>query len=493
MKKHITFLIFAVMITYIGINNLQAQNTVNIHTVSGIITNNMGEPLPGVSILIKDANTWVISNLDGEYSIQVAENATLVFMYIGHVQQEIAVNSQDTIHVIMEDIFSQGLQMAEPIELTTRQRKRMEADNNFALKMFKEVSQQEGDNVFFSPLSLNMAVGMLYNGASGDTQKEIAEAFEIHDFSITESNEYYREILHKILEIDPTSDIAIANSIWYKNSFSVKEQFIGVGKKYFDADINAIDFNNPVSAKIINNWCAKKTNNRIENIIGKTIPNDMRIYLVNALYFKGQWQTDIKFDKAKTTLDKFTKTNKQKIKVNLMEKTTYLNYFSDENLQCVEIDYGNRAFSMLVILPSKNQNINQFIHYLDGEKLNKVVKNMRWTNVWLKLPRFKIENDFSLAQPIRNLGIERIFDKGFLNISDDDLWVSDIIQKTFVEVNEEGTEAAAATSIIMIGAGSPHKKIEPIRFFANRPFVYLIREKSTGIVLFIGRMDEPIE
>ena len=202
---------------------------------------------------------------------------------------------------------------------------------------------------------------------------------------------------------------------------------------------------------------------------------------------------DIKFDKKKTKLDNFTKTDSQKKKVNLMEQTSYLDYFADEYLQCVEMDYGNRAFSMVAILPSKNMNINQLIDYLDSEKLHNAVKNMRWQKVWLKLPRFKIECNFSLAQPIKDLGMEQMFSGGFTNISDDDLWVSNIIQKTFVEVNEEGTEAAAATTIVLAGAAGRPKKIEPVRFFANRPFVYLIREKSTGVILFIGRMDEPCE
>ena len=219
----------------------------------------------------------------------------------------------------------------------------------------------------------------------------------------------------------------------------------------------------------------------------------MMMYLVNALYFKSQWQTDIKFDKKKTKLDNFTKTDSQKKKVNLMEQTSYLNYFADENLKCVEMDYGNRAFSMVAILPSKNMNINQLIDYLDIGTLHNAVQNMRWQKVWLKLPRFKIECDFSLAQPVKDLGMEKIFSGGFANISDDDLWVSNIIQKTFVEVNEDGTEAAAATTIFMVGAAGRPKKIEPVRFFADRPFVYLIREKSTGIIFFIGRMDEPCE
>jgi serpin B len=393
----------------------------------------------------------------------------------------------------MEDEFSKGLQHAHPIELTAKQSERAEADNNFAFRMFREVSKQEEDNTFFSPLSLNMTLGMLYNGASGKTRNEIVETLGIADFSETEVNEYFQKISQTLLKIDPTTNIAIANSIWYRNNFSVKNQFVEMGKEYFDAEVRALNFNSSRAVNTINNWCAEKTNNRIQNLIGSTIPDDMMMYLINALYFKGQWQMDIKFDKKKTKLDNFIKTDNQKKKVNMMEQTSFMNYYADEHLQCVEMDYGNRAFSMVAILPSKNMNINQLINYLDSEKLQNAVKNMRWQKVWLKLPRFKIESGFSLGQPVKDLGMRQMFSGGFANISDNDLWVSDIRQKIFVEVNEEGTEAAAATTIVMTGFGGRSKKIEPVRFFADRPFLYLIREKSTGIILFIGRMDEPNE
>ncbi|OJV31921.1 MAG: hypothetical protein BGO29_00305 [Bacteroidales bacterium 36-12] len=489
----IASLIVALVIICTNTTELQAQDAPVTQTVSGVVVDNLGEPLVGVSIIVKGTNTNTVSNLEGKYSIKVPENTVLRFLYIGHIAQEIAVNQQETINVTMIDQFSQGLQMAKAIELTEKQNEIVEADNSFAFKMFKEVSKREGHNTFFSPLSLDMAMGMLYNGASGNTRNEIIRALGIQDFSATEMNEYYQKISQALLTVDPTTDITVANSIWYRNNFSVKKQFIEIGKGYFDANIQALSFNDSQSANIINNWCAEKTNNRIQNLIGNTIPNDMMMYLVNALYFKGQWQADIKFDREKTKLDNFTKTNGQKIKVNLMEKTSSLKHFSDEHLQCVEMDYGNRAFSMIVILPQQDKDINQLISYLDNKKLHDAVQGMHRKSVWLKLPRFKTECDFSLTQPIMDLGMSRIFKGGFKNISNDDLWVSDIIQKTFVEVNEEGTEAAAATTITMVGAAGRAKKIEPVRFFADRPFLYIIREKSTGVILFIGRMDEPKE
>lgn len=493
MKKKITLTIAVVFVVLITFINLHAQETAVIRSVSGTVTYDSGEPVMGANVMVKGTHSGTVSGADGKYSIDVPGNAVLLFLFVGCIEQEIAVNNRQIIDITLEDEFSRGLQPAQPVKLTAKQKEIAAADNRFAFKMFKKVSEQEGDNTFFSPLSFNMALGMLYNGASGENRNEIAEARGITEFSETEVNEYYQNISQALKGIDPTADIAVANSIWYRNGFSVKKEFVETGKDYFDAEVRSLDFNVPNAAGTINDWCAEKTNGRIKDLIAGPINSDMMMYLINALYFKSQWQADIKFDKKKTKTDKFTKTDRQKIKVNLMEQTSYFNYFSDDNLECVEMDYGNRAFSMVAVLPSNNRNIDQLISYLDSENLHDAIKNMRWQKVWLKLPRFKAESDFSLYQPVKDLGMEQMFKGGFKNISDDDLWVSDILQKTFVEVNEEGTEAAAATTIIMVGASGRQKKIKPVRFFADRPFLYLIREKSTGAILFIGRMDEPVE
>ena len=379
----------------------------------------------------------------------------------------------------------------EPIDLTVKQTKKADADNRFALNMFREVSSFSIEpNTFFSPLSLNMALGMLYNGASGETRTEMAEVLGMADFSETEINEYYQKMSQSLLEVDPLTEIAIANSIWYREGFSVKQPFININKKYFDAEVKALDFKKSDAADIINKWCADKTKNRIKEIIEKPIPNDLMMYLINALYFKSMWQSE--FDKAKTKQDDFTTAGNQMKKVNMMEQTASFPYFADEHLQCIEMPYGNEAFSMVAILPANDMDIDRLIDYLDNETWQNVVNDLQERQVWLKLPRFKVECELQLNDPVKNVGMERIFDElraDLSNISNVQLFVSAIKQKTFVEVNEEGTEAAAVTAIGIyadsIGPGTP------LQFFANRPFLYLIKEKSTGAILFIGRMDEP--
>ena len=386
-----------------------------------------------------------------------------------------------------------GIEPAKPVNLTEKQHEKVEADNSFAFKMFREVSKNEGDNTFFSPFSLNMTLGMLYSGSSGNTRSEMVKTLGIANFSESEINEYYQKMLQALLEIDPGTDIVIANSIWYRNKLSIKGSFIETSKKYFDADVQALDFSNSGAANMINKWCADKTENRIKSIVADPVPDNMKMYLINALYFKSKWQSEKKFDKEKTKLGNFTKTDGKKIKAYLMEQTTSLPYYADQHLQCVEIPYGNKAFSMIAILPSKNTNINRLIDHLGNVQWNDLAGNMREQQVWLKLPRFKIECDFSLNQPLMNLGLERIFKEGggFANIANADLIVSEVKQKTFVEVNEEGTEATATSLAGRLAGSIKGTSDKPVRFFANRPFLFLIREKSTGIILFIGRIDEP--
>ena len=387
---------------------------------------------------------------------------------------------------------------AEPIELTLRQGEKVSADNRFSFKMFREVSKESKDptNTFFSPLSLNFALGMLYNGASGETRTEMAEALGMGDFTDIEINEYYQKMSQALLKIDPKTDISIANSIWYRNILPVKQPFINTNKTYFDATVQSLDFSKSEAADVINQWCADKTKNRIREIVGKPIGDNIMMYLINALYFKSKWNFDTKFDKANTKQADFTKADNGKIKVNLMEQTTYFPYYTDQNLQCVELPYGNQAFGMAVILGDESMSLDELIEYLDDETWQNIVNNMYSQKVWLKLPRFKIECDMKLNDPVKNVGMQRIFYEllaDFANISDVPLFVSEIQQKTFVEVNEEGTEAAAVTAISGAATSFRPDPDVPVPFFANRPFLYLIKERSTGVILFIGRMDEPKE
>ena len=424
----------------------------------------------------------------------------LVFLFFGYASCTKSIDNNSEEPEQTEPIEpTEPIDPIDPTEPIVRQNNKTDIDNNFAFHIFKEVLTLNGDNTFFSPLSLNMALGMLYNGSSGDTRVEMAEVLGMADFTETESNEYYQKMMQTLLASDPLTEIGIANSIWYRDGFPVKQSFIDINQKYFDAAVMSLDFSKPDAVDIINNWCADKTKDKIKEIIEKQISNDIMMYLINALYFKSNWQFE--FDKADTKQDDFTKSNSQTKKVNMMEQTAALPYYVDQYLQCIEMPYGNQAFSMMAILPAADMDIEQLIDYLDNTKFQNIVDNLYPRVVWLRMPRFKIECDILLNDPLEKVGLQRMFDKNFADFNSiydkdkvsDNLYVSKIKQKTFVEVSEEGTEAAAVTVIEVAVGESQLLPPPPVQFFANRPFLYLIREKSTGAILFIGRMDEPKE
>ena len=382
---------------------------------------------------------------------------------------------------------------AKPIVLTTRGAEKVAADNAFAFEFFRQtlatVPEADRENAFVSPLSLTMALGMLYNGTSPDAAAEMATALGVADFTPEQINEHYRTLYKALLEADLRTVLAIANSIWAKEGFSVKPPFYDTNREYYDAEVRSLPFD-AAAVAAINKWCADNTSGRIPKILDQ-IPAEAVMYLINAVYFKGQWMFE--FAKSDTRDEDFHLAGGSTKKVKMMSQETDLPYYRDETLECVDLPYGNGAFSMMVVMPSdENTPLDDLIASLDAATYNRAVEGLRERGVALKLPRWKQECDFLLNDAVKELGIRRIFGDGSLSGINDDprLAVSNIKQKTFVEVTEEGTEAAAVTVIEIVytsvGPGSG-----PMQFHADRPFIYLIRERSTGAILFIGRMDNP--
>ncbi len=381
---------------------------------------------------------------------------------------------------------------AKPIDLTTRSAEKVAADNAFAFEFFRETLAVADDktNAFVSPLSLTMALGMLYNGTSPDAAVEMATALGVGDFTPEEINVHYQALVRALLAADPRTTLSIANSIWARESYPVKPAFYDVNRTYYDAEVQSRDFSLQATLDEINRWCADKTNDRIPEIL-KIIPDDAVMYLINAVYFKGQWKFE--FDKAETRDEYFRLADGSRKSVKMMSQEADLSYYWDETLNCVDLPYGNDAFSMMVMMPTREDgSLDELIAALDADTYGKVADGLHETGVMLKLPRWKQGCEFLLKDAVENLGIGRIFAPGNLdNIADDSrLFVSEIKQKTFVEVTEEGTEAAAVTSVeagvTSVGPGSGS-----MFFIADRPFLYLIRERSTGAILFMGRMDNP--
>lgn len=378
----------------------------------------------------------------------------------------------------------QGKESTGPIFLSAELQKRVAQDNEFALDLLKKtIENAEESNVFISPLSVSIALGMAWNGADGSTKSEMETALKMSGMSADNINEYYRIMLDSLPTADSSTILKIANSIWYKNGFQIKQPFLDINAAYFDAEIRSLDFSKAWAVDTINNWCARKTNNLIKEVI-KEIPPLARMYLINAVYFKGVWACP--FDEEQTFKTNFTDEQGRLNEVNMMHMTDTFPYYSDSYAQYLDIPYGNGAFSMTVILPSGGKTTSNVLDYLTNERLNSALGSLQIQKVDVNFPRFKTECNYELSETLKAMGMKKAFEDtaDFSKISDEDLFISSVIHKTYVEVTEEGTEAAAVTVIEFVTTSLPNYPT----FFASKPFIFLIREKGTGVILFAGKM-----
>jgi serine protease inhibitor len=373
---------------------------------------------------------------------------------------------------------------AKPITLTDGQAKRVGQDNEFALDLFRKVINfSKETNVFISPLSVSIALGMTWNGAAGETKSEMENALKMSGMSVEEINEYYRILQTTLPTIDPTTKLTLANSLWYRSGFQVKPNFLKVNIDYFNAYIRELDFSKAWAVDTINQWCAKKTNNLIPSVLD-AIPDEAVMYLINAIYFKGIWRHP--FEKKNTTQTDFTNEAGEKVKVNMMFQKDTFAYAEDEKAQYLDMPYGNKAFSMTVILPKNGNTMADLLEYLTVDQWNSILQNLSMREVEVYFPRFSSKNKFLLNDPLIDMGMKLAFtdNADFTNIANENLFISRILHNTYIEVTEEGTEAAAVT---VVEVGYTSVPIIP-EFRVNKPFLFVIRENSTGVILFIGKM-----
>jgi serpin B len=381
---------------------------------------------------------------------------------------------------------------ADSIKLTTAQTEKVNRDNIFAFDLLKKTIAASGEtNVFVSPLSVSIALGMAWNGANGQTKTEMETALKMSGITVSDINSYYKIMQSTLPGIDPTTKLNIANSLWYKTGFPVKSDFLKVNTDYFGAYVKELDFSKAWAVDTINNWCAKKTNNLIQKPLDQ-IPVDAVMYLVNAIYFKGIWRKH--FETKDTKEADFTNELNNVVKVNMMYQKDTFAYAADNYAQYLDMPYGNKAFSMTVILPKDGKTTDDVLNYMTTDVWNNRLQTMPIKEVEVFLPRFKTENKFLLNDPLKKMGMNTAFsDKAdFKNIADTSLYISRVLHDTYVEVTEEGTEAAAVTIIGFVTTAMPMPEPIPV-FRVNKPFLFVIREKSTGVILFIGKMGNVVK
>ena len=372
-------------------------------------------------------------------------------------------------------------------ELTSLEKTIVDSDNRFGLKLFQEIIKVQKDtNIFISPLSVSMALGMTLNGANGTTRETMINTLELAGLSDQQINENYKSLIELLVGLDPKVKFQIANSIWYRNDMTFEPSFIDVNKKYFDALVSALDFGDPNAKKIINAWVEQSTNGKIKQIV-EEIKRDDVMLLINAIYFKGIWQ--YQFDEKNTSDALFTLPDNSQVPCKMMGQTGEFHYFANEKFQAIDLPYGNELFSMVVLLPGPSVDIDALIMELDQNNWDQWLGLFQKEKGTVFLPRFKLEYKIKLNDVLKALGMGVAFsgDADFTRMfKPGGLFISEVNHKTFVEVNEEGTEAAAVTSVV-IGRTSTSGFVMRV----NRPFIFAIRENHSGTILFIGKIVDP--
>ena len=384
-----------------------------------------------------------------------------------------------------------------PRELTAQEQAVSDAaSRDFGLRLFRTVNAaDEGENVFLSPLSVSMALGMTLNGAEGATRTAMEETLALNGLSQKEINESYQSLIDLLTELDPKVQMRLANSIWHRNTFSVEQPFIDTNKEYFDAEVAALDFDSPQAPATINDWVAGATKGKIEEIVPARIPRNAMMYLINAVHFEGTWK--YQFDESKTKKAPFTRTDSSETTVDMMRlEDTKLPYYRGEDVAAVDLPYGGGPFAMTVLVPTRRgPSADSLAAALDAERwktlTDRLQENDKTELAWVELPRFTLEYEKRLNDVLRAMDMEEAFEEersDFSGINEEmgkRLVITEVMHKTFVEVNEEGTEASAATSVA-VGPTSL-----PPHITADRPFLFVIRERHSGTILFVGKVGDP--
>ena len=363
------------------------------------------------------------------------------------------------------------------------------ANTKFGFKLYKEILKQDSNkNVFVSPTSVAIALSMTYNGASGETQQAMAKALELQGIALPTVNQANNALKASLQNADPDVQLSIANSLWAKQGFTFKPDFIERNRQFYGAKVTELDFASSDASRTINNWVKENTRGKIEQIIDQIKPNDA-LFLINAIYFKGSW-TD-KFKKSQTADLPFYLSDGSQKQHPMMSQSGEYQYYDNETFQAISLLYGKGRMSLYVFLPKKNTNIEAFQQQLTAENWQQWMNQFGMQNGSIQLPRFKLDYDIQLNTALEALGMESAFsdEANFSNMTSSSVAINEVKHKTFVEVNEEGTEAAAATSVTV--PTMARVPTEPFQMVVDRPFFCAIRDNRTGTILFMGSIREP--
>lgn len=374
----------------------------------------------------------------------------------------------------------------------------VEANNQFALDYYSQLKKKDSGNIFFSPFSICAALGMTYEGAKGQTAEEIQKVFY---FPLDDNlrRKEYATIFDKLNKTDKKYTLNIANALWAQKDYQFLAEYFNKVEKYYRGKANNLDFKkDPEGSRLtINNWVKDQTKDKIKDLIPRGLIDELtRLVLTDAIYFKGEWVKQ--FNKKETKEENFRINKHNSVKVPMMQRTdeeARFNYTENDKLQILEMPYSGEELSMLILLP-KNDDLRRLEDLLSTKKLLEWKKDLKNQRVKIFIPKFKFETKYFMADDLKAMGMPTAFKWPGADFSGmdgrKDLYIREVIHQAFVEVNEEGTEAAAATGAVMEKPLSIEEKPPKIPVFrADHPFIFLIQEKASGNILFLGRVVNP--
>ena len=374
------------------------------------------------------------------------------------------------------------------IELTESQKELCRTTNDFTFDFMKILATKEDKdvNMFASPFSLQTVLAMTAEGAVGDTRDEMLKALRLAEFSQDDIAGFYKAIIPALQSVDKKTVMEIANSFWAKESIEIKKDYAAVLKNNYYAECEKLDFDKKAAANAVNAWCSKKTHGMINHVVDE-VSEEQMVALINALYFKGEWSKP--FYEDENYDDKFSNHDGSTADVTLMKKETSTSVFLGEKASALSLPYGNKAYVMTVILPEKGVDVNDIVATLDADSWREYRFGGFNHEVILSLPKFETEYTASdlCIKTLQEMGMKKAFTRfaDFTGISETTLFVSQIIHKAKVKVNEKGTEAAAVSYVGMeLTSAIPRQA--PVIFKVDRPFIYAISEVSTGAIVFMG-------
>jgi len=384
--------------------------------------------------------------------------------------------------------------------LTEQEQQMVEVDNAFGFKLFSKINEGEDGNVFISPLSVSMVLGMALNGADGDTKQAILDTLEISGLTDEAVNQSYQSLIGLLKNLDSNVILELANSVWHASSWGVKQDYLDSTQTYFDAEVSELDFNNPAAINIVNNWVNQKTHGKISRIVDD-FHIQTAVALLNAVYFEGIWEA--KFKESVTRDSVFYLADDTEKPCRMMSQTSDFNYSVNKYFAAIDLPYGSGSYSMTILLPHNEEENQYWGDDASNWTVDDIVANLTpqnwddWTSdlykkgVLLYLPRFSMEYDIEMKDVLSVLGMEVAFDElnaDFSRMTDEHIWIDKVTHKTYIEVDEEGTRAAAVSSAISIGCSAAPEL--PI-MLVDHPFVLVIREQHTNTILFMGKIMNP--